>query len=146
MMAAQMAYQQAMMSMSHAGSQAGAQSPDRPASPVSGHGGLPPNAGGGPGGMSPSPSMGPYGNYFGQPQGFMPPWGNMGNMGNMGMPWSPSPPPQMGGSWLQPPGMMGGHGQMQGPGMNGSEDGRDSRSRVHSMVSDSGQVQNGPVN
>lgn len=70
----------------------------------------------------------------------MPPWGNMGNMG---MPWSPSPGPQMGGgSWLQPPGMMG--GGMGGGG--GSEDGRDSRSRVHSMVSESGQGQNGPVN
>jgi CCR4-NOT transcriptional complex subunit CAF120 len=142
MMAAQMAYQQAMMSMSHAGSQAGGvashyghQSPDRPASPASmqGQGG----------GMSPSPSMGPYGNYFPptSQSGFMPPWGGMGNMG---MPWSPSPGPQMGGApWLQPPGMMPSNG-MGG----GSDDGRDSRSRVHGMASESGQAQQqpGPIN
>jgi hypothetical protein len=53
MMAAQMAYQHAMMAMSHAGSQYGGGSPDRPASPAS----VAPGGGGGGSGFN------PYGGY-----------------------------------------------------------------------------------
>lgn len=65
MMAAQMAYQQAMMSMSQhggaGGSQGGHGTPDRPSSPASMHGPhlAPPS--GGFGGYYPPPQMSPYG-------------------------------------------------------------------------------------
>lgn len=139
MMAAQMAYQHAMM-MSQAGSQAagptspmpglnGNMSPDRPASPAS------MQRQGGMGGMAQSPSMSAFSNYFAPPAPNFAQWGGM-----PGMPWSPSPPPMMGGSgWLQPPSMHGG--------MGGSQDGGEARGRGHSMYSDGGERdKNQPAN
>lgn len=87
MMAAQMAYQQAMMSMSQhgGGSQTGHGTPDRSSSPVSQHGQphlAPP--GGGFGGYYPPPQMSPYG------------WPGMMWGGGSPAPGSPMGPPPPG--------------------------------------------------